>query len=117
MNTRELGSSGEEISRNYLKSKGYEILESNFHASRIAEIDIIAKDKDTIVFTEVKYRQSLTKGYGREAVTKAKQKNIRYGALYYLTIHKKNDAKCRFDVLEITHIGDEIDIIHLENCF
>ncbi len=117
MNTREIGAGGEEIARNYLMNKKYKIIECNYHASKLAEIDIIAKDKDTLVFVEVKYRRSLSNGYGREAVTKAKQRNIRYCALHYLTLHKATDTKCRFDVVEITHIGDEIDIVHLENCF
>lgn len=117
MNTRKIGSYGEEIARNFLKKQKITVIESNYHASRNGEIDIIGKDGDFYVFIEVKYRTSLANGYGREAVTKSKQKNIRYAAEHYLATHRLQDVKCRFDVIEITSLGGEINIEHLKDCF
>lgn len=117
MNTRETGAAGEEIARKYLKNQKIKVIESNYHASRSAEIDIIAKDKDVYAFVEVKMRTGLKNGYGREAVTKSKQKNIRYAAAHYLMTRRLGEVPCRFDVVEITAIGGEINIEYFKNCF
>lgn len=117
MNTRKIGSYGEEIARNFLKKQKISVIESNYHASRNAEIDIVGKDGNFYVFIEVKYRASLANGYGREAVTKGKQKNIRYAAEHYLATHRLHDVNCRFDVIEITSLGGETDIEYFKNCF
>lgn len=117
MNTRATGAYGEEIARNFLKTQKISVIESNYHASRNAEIDIIGKDKDFYAFIEVKYRSGLSKGYGREAVTKTKQRNIRYAAMHYLATHSLGDVPCRFDVIEITSLGGETRIEYFKNCF
>lgn len=117
MNNKEKGFFGEDLARKYLKKQGYKIIETNYRASRLAEIDIIAKHKDFLVFVEVKLRSSTTNGLGREAVTKEKQKHIRYAATHYLTTKVKKEVSARFDVLEITFI-DEIPRIELiQNAF
>ncbi len=106
------GRKGEAEAENYLREKGYKILRRNFKVS-FGEIDLIAKDKDTIVFVEVKARNSLRFGLPREAVTYRKQQNIRKVALLYLQLNHMLDQNCRFDVIEILN-GE---ITHLENCF
>lgn len=83
----------------YLKIKGYSLLSRNFF-SRFGEIDIIAKDKNTIVFVEVKARRYKAQVLGLEAVDKFKQKKIIKTALFYLATYKI-DTSYRFDVLEI----------------
>ncbi len=117
MNNRECGAAGEEIARKYLEKQKIKVIESNYHASRSAEIDIVAKDKDVYAFVEVKMRTGLKNGYGREAVTKSKQKNIRYAAAHYLMTRRLGEVNCRFDVIEITAIGGEINIEYFKNCF
>lgn len=117
MNLRAIGAVGEEIAENYLKKQGYKIIEKNYHASRFSEIDIIARHNKMLVFVEVKMRTSLKNGYGREAVTKGKQDNIRYGAQHYMCCKLKKEENCRFDVLEITLIDDEPKIKLIENAF
>lgn len=117
MNLRKVGAQGEEIAEKYLKQQGYKIIEKNYHASRFSEIDIIARHNKMLVFVEVKLRTSLKQGYGREAVTKRKQDNIRYGAEHYMCFKLKQEENCRFDVLEITLIENEQRIKLIENAF
>ena len=114
MNTREVGTKYEGIAAEYLEKKGYVILERNFRG-RAAEADIVAKDGDTYVFVEVKYRASTVSGNPLEAVTFAKQKKVSAAALYYMGIHKlvPDATSIRFDVIGIT--GEEIT--HIENAF
>ena len=109
------GKQGEKIAEGYLKSKGYEILETNFRYSRIAEIDIIAKTGKTIVFVEVKTRTSEFFGSGAEAVDSKKLGNI-YAALQYY-IHKKKlqNLKPRIDVISILLDKTSFSINHIEN--
>jgi len=79
----------------------------------MGEIDIIAKDKETIVFVEVKARRSNDFGNPKWAVTPKKQRKISMVALYYLKATKQNDAKARFDVVAIrlSHENPEIEIV------
>ena len=99
----ELGRNGEEISCDYLENKGYEILERNFRYKKY-EIDIIAKDKNELVFIEVKTRSQKEYGLPAESVTKIKQKHICKAARFYLHIHKKENDFVRFDVIEVLFI-------------
>ncbi len=113
-NKRQLGSSKEEEAAKYLYDKGYAIIKMNFR-TRSSEIDIIAKDKDTYVFVEVKYRKDESCGDPLEAVTPAKQRRIRMAALYFLEDMNliPDYTDIRFDVIGIT--GNRID--HIENAF
>ena len=83
INKKELGKIGEEISSNYLKKCGYKIIERNYRC-RSGEIDIIAKDKEELVFIEVKTRSNLCFGKPREAVDTYKQNHIYKTVQYYL---------------------------------
>ncbi|MCX8015284.1 MAG: YraN family protein, partial [candidate division WOR-3 bacterium] len=78
----QLGQAGEKIAIKYLKKQGYKILAQNYRCP-IGEIDIIAQDKEAIVFVEVKTRQSdyLTKPF--ESVGQKKQEKLRSLAEYY----------------------------------
>ena len=66
---------GEALAVRRLKKAGYKIIETNYR-TRLGEIDIIAKDKDTIVFVEVKSRRSVHFGNPKQAITLQKQKII-----------------------------------------
>ena len=95
-----LGKLGEEIASDFLKNKGYKIIERNFR-TRFGELDIIAKDGNCLVFIEVKTRKNLFFGLGRESITLSKQNKIRHTALFYLQKRKIGYTKIRFDVVEI----------------
>ncbi len=111
-NKRTVGTAYEKKAGAYLESEGYEILEYNFRYRR-GEIDIIAKDREYLVFCEVKYRKDDSTGHPFEAVDAAKQRKISQCALYYITIHNLTDAPCRFDVVSIE--GEEIRLF--QNAF
>ncbi len=117
MNNKEKGNLGEALAEKFLKKKHYKILDKNYHASRLAELDIVAMHKGVIIFVEVKTRHSSLNGMGREAVTAAKQKNIRYAASHYLACKIKKEVPCRFDVVEISFLDNAPEITHIENAF
>lgn len=106
------GTIGEIDAEKYLKDKGFVIVTTNYK-NRMGEIDIIAKDENTLVFVEVKRRATLAFGRPCEAVDERKQHKIRKTAELYLVTTKNYYADVRFDVIEI--LGDEIN--HIENAF
>lgn len=117
LNPRQIfGEKGESIAVRYLKKKGYKILEKNYR-TKLGEIDIIAKDKDTLVFVEVKSRRSWQFGNPKAAVTPAKQRKISKVALYYLKTNDCSNAKARFDVVTITATRDKSQIEIVKNAF
>lgn len=84
----------------FLEGQGYKILERNY-TTRWAEIDLIAIHQDTLVFIEVKARNSVHYGLPAEAVGTLKQKKITFAALHYLRENKIADMRIRFDVMTI----------------
>ena len=113
MNNRETGNREEERACTYLMAKGYEILERNFY-SRFGEVDIIAKQGDTLVFVEVKYRSNTRIAAPEDAVGFKKRRRIIRTVDYYRLKHRiPEDVPCRFDVLSITGEG----VKHHENAF
>ncbi len=111
MDNKKKGDFGESLAKAYLEKKDYAILEMQYSTPR-GEIDIIAKDKDTLVFIEVKYRKTTNKGNPLEAITRVKQNKIIKTAYYYII---KNNIKSniRFDAIGI--LNEEIT--HIENAF
>lgn len=107
-----MGESGEDLACRFLQKQGYEILERNKHYSRFCEIDIIAKQRDTIVFVEVKTRKTNAFGSPFEAITKTKFENIRKGVQFYLAENKVKNY--RIDVVGIT-LKPQMKIEHLRN--
>ena len=90
MNKRKLGTVYEQLSVNLLKQKGYIILECNYRCM-IGEVDIIALDKQTVVFIEVKYRKNYGSGYPEEAVSRKKMRRICKTADWYCLEKKVRD--------------------------
>lgn len=114
MGNKETGAKGELLAQEYLKKEKYEIIEINKRFSRFCEIDIIAKDKDTLVFVEVKTRSSDFCGSPLEAITKAKYENIKTGLFTYLGESKIKYKKFRIDAISVI-LNPEIKISHLKN--
>ena len=109
MNKRQTGSEWERKAVEYLAQNGYTIIQTNYRC-KIGEIDIIAKESDTLCFIEVKYRSDKRYGNAIEAVTPSKQNTIRKTALHYLvTVMHSDNIDCRFDVIGFD--GGEITII------
>ena len=126
MTTAEIGKKGEKLAANFLKRNGYKILERNLHQSH-NEIDIIASNKEYIVFVEVKTRTAnkdlfLPYGSPATAVTKEKQKRtVRAATNYLLAQSKKNKEKQpRMDVIEVyleKETGKLLEINHITDAF
>jgi putative endonuclease len=109
---KELGKKGEELALRFLKKKGYRLIEKNY-VCKLGEMDIIAREKDTLVFIEVKTRTSTFFGPPQLAVTSSKQRHLSKVALYYLKEKRLEDVKARFDVVAILlrPKGEEIELI------
>ena len=113
---QKIGKKGETIAVRYLKKKGYKIIEQNYR-SKAGEIDIIAREKRTLIFVEVKTRSSRSFGSPKWAVTPKKQKAISMAALYYLKITNQTNADARFDVVSILARGADTQIELVRNAF
>ncbi len=109
---QKFGQQSESIAVSYLKKHGYKIIEQNYR-TKLGEIDIIAREKDTIAFVEVKSRKSKNFGSPKWAVTPKKQRKISMVALWYLKTTKQSNVKARFDVVSIisSHNNPSIEII------
>lgn len=100
-NTRVKGAANEKLALKYLRKKhSYKILDTNY-LTKLGEIDIIAFEKDILVFIEVKSKDSDAFGLPREEVTPQKQRKIINSAQLYMLEKKLSDRQCRFDVVEI----------------
>lgn len=111
---RNKGNLGEERALNYIKDKKYQVLEKNF-TTKIGEIDLIAKDKDIVVFIEVKLRRNSSYGHPFEAVDYRKQRKIINVAKLYAKYKKMYDTQFRFDIIEV--YLDTNYINHIPNAF
>jgi putative endonuclease len=115
--TRALGKAGEDIACDYLERKKFTIVARGFRLFR-GEIDILARDGETLVFVEVKTRADESHGRPEESVTPSKQRQIRRIARGYLVEHPRGDAGCRFDVVSILFRGaDDFRLEHFIDAF
>ncbi len=111
----DFGIQGETAAANFLKSLGYQILETNYRYQK-AEIDIIALDKNELVFIEVKTRKSNNFGFPEEAVSEKKIEKLMEGALAYIEEAEWKDTY-RFDVLALTKNIEGFDLHHIKDAF
>ena len=116
MQKKELGKEGEEIAIRFLKKNGYKIIERNY-VCKVGEMDIIAREKDTLVFIEVKTRTSTAFGPPQLAVNSTKQMQLSKVALYFLKEKCLEDIKARFDVVAIVVRPKEEEIELIKNAF
>ena len=110
------GKSGESLAVKKLTALGYSILEKNFRA-KPGEVDIIAKDKETIVFVEVKARKTKRYGNAKYSITPGKQRKISMAALTYLKQKNMLKKKARFDVVIIHADTNNHAIELIKNAF
>jgi putative endonuclease len=113
---QELGKSGEDSALNFLKENGYKILVKNYK-TKLGEVDIIAYDKDTLCFIEVKTRGSLRFGSPQEAVSHFKQRQISKVALQFLKRNNLLNKKARFDVVSVIYAEDKPAFDLIKNAF
>lgn len=117
--SRAIGQWGEEKALEYLEKKGYTAVSKGFR-SRFGEIDLIVKNKEFLVFAEVKTRKNANFAYAREYVSRAKQAKIVSTAKYWL-LKRPTKLQPRFDVVEVYAKQGvntaEPEINHIENAF
>jgi putative endonuclease len=108
-----LGARGEDLAVKYLKKKGYKVIERNYRC-QLGEIDLIARQGDTLVFVEIKSRSSPGFGLPQEAVDRFKQDKLIEVARAYLAERRlTEDITMRFDVVAVrlTPSGPDIELI------
>ena len=111
-----LGKTGEDLACSELEKRGYEIIARRYRQRR-GEIDIIARDGATVVFVEVKARDSRAFGEAAEAVTGFKRRRLVQLAVDYMTRHHLANRPCRFDVVSI-HFDSGAPIVEVfQNAF
>ncbi len=107
---------GEEIATNYLKNKGYKIIERNFRKG-YGEIDIICIKDNTLVFIEVKTRTSDLYGGAIESITYHKIKSLVKTAQFYKMLHPRLPEAMRIDaiLIDLSSNNQVSNIEHIEN--
>ena len=111
----EFGKKGEELAVDYLLKNNYEIIERNYRFDK-AEVDIIARKKDTLAIIEVKARSTTDFGNPQDFV-KPKQIQRLVKAVDEYVTQNDLDVEIRFDIIAIVKTGKSYDIEHLENAF
>lgn len=109
---KNIGAAGEREASRFLQKKGYKIVSNNYR-SRFGEIDIIAKDKGTTVFIEVKTRSSSEFGSPADSVNYYKLRKLIKTSQFYVS--RFNISDYRFDVIEVCLQEGEFYVNHLEN--
>ena len=110
------GSRGERLAAKLLKQKGYRILARNTR-SRWGEIDLIARDGDTIVFVEVKTRSQSETGRPEDAITQHKRRQMTRAASAWLHRYHLDNHRCRFDVVAIVWGDKAPEVTHYIGAF
>jgi putative endonuclease len=100
MQRQVFGKAGEDLAVDELARRGYAVLARRYR-TRHGEIDIVARDGETIVFVEVKAKESGDFGTAAHAVTPEKQRRVISMAVDYLARHRLHRSPCRFDVVAI----------------
>jgi putative endonuclease len=113
--TKELGASGEVQAMNYLRKKGYNVLEINWRHKHW-EIDLVAEKSGEIIFVEVKTRTGNFFGEPELAVNKSKQRLLGRAASEYMH-QKRLGGDVRFDIVSVTITPRGPDILHVEDAF
>lgn len=115
--TQQLGKKYEKVALTYLRKSGLNLLEQNFHC-RLGEIDLILKDCKTLVFVEVRYRKTQTRGTAIDTIHFYKQKKIIQTAkLYLLSKGLTEQVACRFDVVGVFYQDSKLCCHWIKNAF
>ena len=113
---RDLGQQGEREAERFLCAQGYAIVAKNYR-SRFGEIDLVALDRQTLVFVEVRTHTGEVLGDPLESVNLRKQRQIAKTALDYLSRHRLHDRAARFDVIGIQWQGENARLTHIKAAF
>ncbi|MFM5968326.1 MAG: YraN family protein [Micrococcales bacterium] len=111
-----LGSYGEQVACDYLASQNYEVLDRNWRCS-IGELDLVARDHETLVFVEVKTRNGRGFGHPFEAITDSKRTRLRQLSNAWLASNSGHPAKIRIDAISVLIEQGRVSIEHLKEVF
>jgi len=100
MKRRDTGILGEKLAKDFLKKRGYHILETNYRCPE-GEIDIVAKHKDSLAFIEVRTKTSQEFGSPEESITPVKRERMRATASHYRQTHDNLPTLWRIDVVAV----------------
>ena len=116
--TQQTGQHGEQLAASYLRHKGYAIVALNWRCKH-GEIDLIAREEDTLVFVEVRTRHARTTESALESITPRKRERIVNSTYSYLHAHDlPEETEWRIDVIAIALSGYRSPVIdHVENAF
>ncbi len=112
----ELGKLGEDLAYKKIKGLGYKNIIRNYRCG-LGEIDLIAKDGDTLVFIETKTRKGRSTGYAKEAVNGRKKRQLSKVALAYMKANNCYGMRARFDVIAVSIEGNNTRIELVKNAF
>ena len=112
-NNRNIGALGEKIALDCLLYKNYELIMTNY-STRFGEIDLIMRDKERLVFVEVKTKKGLNWGSPEEMFTRGKYKRVKRMASVYL---KGREVACRIDMVAVVldSNNESVSVKHYEN--
>jgi len=108
----DLGKWGEDLAFRKVKKLGYRCLARNYRCP-LGEVDLIARDGDTLVFVEIKTRRGRSLGYAKEAVNPRKRRQLSRVALAYMKENGLADTRARFDVvvINLNRGSQEIEVV------
>ncbi len=117
VSTTDTGNQAEELAKDYLRMQGLRLVERQYR-SKVGEIDLIMQDKQTLVFVEVRYRQTDEFGTPEETITLPKQRRLIRTALFYQQTHDfTENLLSRFDVVSILGSGPNLKITWIPDAF
>lgn len=111
----EKGLKGEGIASRYLAENGYKVLEQNWRYQK-AEVDLIAEKDNTVIFVEVKWRQTSDFGEPEVFVNRGKQKHLIRAAQAWAD-RNDGDFEIRFDIVALTGYESKLKVHHIEEAF
>jgi putative endonuclease len=110
---KSLGRAGEEAAAQYLKKRGYRLVNRNFNC-RVGELDIVARDGPCLVFVEVRTRSGTAFGLPQESITRKKKYKLRQVASFYLLVNNIKDTAVRFDFIAV-YMGPDGQTVKIEH--
>jgi putative endonuclease len=109
-----VGKVGEIVAQAYLEELGYTIIDVNYRCP-IGEIDIVARDEDTVVLVEVRTKTSRAYGSPEESINQEKARRLRRLALYYLQSKRQNETRSRIDLLAVILTKETLEVRNIRH--
>ena len=114
--SHDLGRKSERLAANYLRARGYQILEANYRVGH-KEVDLIVRRGDVIAFVEVKAKAGKAFGHPLEAITWAKRREIAHVARVWIASNGRTCFNYRFDALSVVWHGSQAELEHVPNAW